>query len=143
MYFFEMCSLPRGILFLSRLQKIQDLASKEIASNQNLIDEIIGVIEEFLELDRNTKDLIPPLIHVLCMLINYSFAIRYGALELMAIQIFSQIYCMMIKSGSKMTTENHDVNAAEKNRDFCGSRRQCDYRQTDRETVDRRSEKLT
>lgn len=38
-----------------------------------------------------------------------------------------------------MTTENHDVNAAEKNRDFCGSRRQCDYRQTDRGTGDQKS----
>ena len=39
--------LPRGILFLAQLQKIQDLASEEIACHYNLIDEMIWVIKEF------------------------------------------------------------------------------------------------
>ena len=43
---------PRGILFLSQLQKYRDIALEEIACYQNLIDEINEVINEFLEIDR-------------------------------------------------------------------------------------------
>ena len=35
------------ILFLSQLQKIRDLASEEIASHYNWIDEMTEVIKEF------------------------------------------------------------------------------------------------
>ena len=38
---------PKGIFFLSQLQKIWDLASKEIACHYNLIVEMIKVIKEF------------------------------------------------------------------------------------------------
>ena len=47
---------PRGILFLSQLQKIRDLASEKNAFYKNLMDEINKVIKEFLEIDRNTKN---------------------------------------------------------------------------------------
>ena len=37
-----------------------------------------GVIREFKEIDRNTKNLISGVNHVLSMLVNLSLAIRYG-----------------------------------------------------------------
>ena len=42
------------------------------------MDEIVGVIEEFKEIDRYTKNLISRVNHVLSMLVNLSLAIRYG-----------------------------------------------------------------
>ena len=43
-----------------------------------IIDEIIGVIKEFYEIDRYTKNLISRVNHVLRMLVNLPLAIRYG-----------------------------------------------------------------
>ena len=39
---------------------------------------MIGVIKDFLEIDRNTKNVISRVTHVLNMLVDLSLVIRYG-----------------------------------------------------------------
>ena len=70
--------IAKGHSFPITMTENWDLASKQIACNSNLIDEITGVIKEFLEIDRYTKNLISRVNHVLSMLVNLSLAIGYG-----------------------------------------------------------------